>query len=108
MTEQEKFNQLLNEVGSRKELADYIGLELSSVNNQVAPGKTHIKHLPKWGKSMLYLAEKIKERKRHDLIDVVNQNSELFIEFGKFAKSYKTSRSVEKAFDSWIPKDTKK
>jgi len=58
MTDQERFNELLNQLGDRKELADYIGLKLSSVNNQLASGDKVKKKLPAWAKSMLYMQER--------------------------------------------------
>lgn len=62
MTDHEKFESLLNEVGiSRHDLAEHLGLAYGSVQNQLAPSKK----LPRWAKSMLLLGErweKIKEK----------------------------------------------
>lgn len=53
MTEHERFNKLLAQIGNRRELAEYLGMSYESVRNQLAPSKT----LPKWAKSMLYVQE---------------------------------------------------
>ena len=59
MKESEKFNELLKSIGgNRVELANEIGIKRTSANNQLAKGKKS----PKWAKSMLYMARKIKQR----------------------------------------------
>ena len=57
MTDHEKFKALLDKVGlSYRELAFLLDMEYTSVTNQLAPAK----ELPRWAKSMLVLAERIK------------------------------------------------
>lgn len=62
MTDHEKFESLMNDLGiSRHDLAEHLGLAYGSVQNQLAPSKK----LPRWAKSiMLYheRREKIKEK----------------------------------------------
>jgi hypothetical protein len=56
MTEHEKFKALLDEVGlSYRELAFLLGMEYTSVTNQLAPAK----ELPRWAKSMLIVSERL-------------------------------------------------
>ena len=53
-----EFNELLESIGGdRKELAKDIGIKYTSATNQLAKGKEP----PKWAKSMLYMARKLKE-----------------------------------------------
>lgn len=53
-----EFNKLLKDIGgSRKELAKELGIEYTSVTNQLAKSKP----IPKWAKSMLYMQKKLKE-----------------------------------------------
>ena len=56
MTDHEKFKALLKEAGlTRKELAEIIGMEYTSMTNQLAPTKD----LPKWAKSVLLIYDKL-------------------------------------------------
>ena len=56
MTDHQKFNQLLKELGmSRHDLANHIGLTKKSIYSQLAPSKG----LPKWAKSMLLVYDRI-------------------------------------------------
>ena len=56
MTDHEKFKALLKEAGlSRKELAAIIGMEYTSMTNQLSPSKD----LPKWAKSVLLIYDKL-------------------------------------------------
>lgn len=53
-----EFNELLKELGiSRKDLAKVLGMEYTSVTNQLAKSKP----MPKWAKSMLLTYKKLKE-----------------------------------------------
>ena len=54
MTEHEKFNKLLNHIGDRKDLADYLGMSIGNANNVLKPSRK----LPVWAKSMLYVQER--------------------------------------------------
>lgn len=57
-----EFDELLESIGgNRKELAEEIGMKLTSVTNQLAKGKTKVKPVPKWAKSMLYMKRKLIE-----------------------------------------------
>lgn len=59
MTDHQKFEALLNELGlSRRELAQELDIKYTSITNQLAPAKD----LPKWAKSMLLVQER-RERK---------------------------------------------
>jgi hypothetical protein len=53
MTDHEKFNELVEQLGGRKKLAAFLGMAESSVKNQLAPAK----ELPRWARSMLYVQE---------------------------------------------------
>lgn len=56
--ETKDFNELLKNLGiSRQELSKQLEMEYSSVSNQLAKSKP----LPKWAKSMLLAARKLKE-----------------------------------------------
>lgn len=54
MTEHDKFNELLNQLGDRKDLADYLGMSIGNVHNLLRSGR----ELPVWAKSMLYVQER--------------------------------------------------
>ena len=54
MTENEKFNKLLNQIGDRKDLADYLCMSYGNVKNLLRPSR----ELPVWAKSMLYVKER--------------------------------------------------
>ncbi|WP_114752279.1 hypothetical protein [Pleomorphovibrio marinus] len=61
MTDHEKFKALLQSVGlSYKQLAKELGLTHDSVKSLVAPAK----ELPKWAKSMLLVADRLKLKKQ--------------------------------------------
>ncbi|MDO9554545.1 hypothetical protein [Rhodonellum sp.] len=61
MTEHEKFESLLNKAGiSRQELARRMGMQYTSVTNQLAPAKP----LPKWAKSILIFVELLEEKQK--------------------------------------------
>jgi hypothetical protein len=58
MTDHERFKDLLKSVGlTYTSLADAIGMKYYSVKSQLAPSK----ELPKWAKSMLLLADRLKK-----------------------------------------------
>ena len=53
MTEHEKFNALLSQIGDRKDLAEYLGMSIGNMHNMLKPSR----ELPTWAKSMLYVQE---------------------------------------------------
>ena len=54
-----EFNDILKEIGSdRKQLAKEIGMQYTSLTNQLAKSKP----LPKWAKSMVYLYKALKKQ----------------------------------------------
>lgn len=60
MTDHERFNELLNQLGDRKDLADYLGLSYGNIKNMLMPSR----NLPTWAKSMLYVQERWQNKNR--------------------------------------------
>jgi len=54
MTEHEKFNKLLNQLGDRKDLANCLGVSIGNVHNLLKPSRD----LPTWAKAMLYVQKR--------------------------------------------------
>jgi len=64
MTDQEKLNKLVNSLGGRKPLANYLGVSYGNIKAMLRKGK---KDLPNWGKSMLYVNDIIMSNEREEL-----------------------------------------
>ena len=62
MTDHERFNELLNQLGDRKDLADYLGLTYGNIKNMLMPSR----NLPTWAKSMLYVQERRQNKNEPD------------------------------------------
>jgi len=71
MTEHDKFNSLLNQLGDRKDLADYLGVSYGNIKNLLAPSRD----LPTWAKAMLYVQERW-ENKNGDNADQPDKGDE--------------------------------
>jgi hypothetical protein len=70
MTEHDKFNKLLNQLGDRKDLADYLGMSYGNVKNLLKPSRD----LPSWAKAMLYVQERWENKKTDNADQLANSD----------------------------------
>lgn len=54
----DQLNDLINRLGGRESLADYLGISTGNVKNLISPKRVDKKGLPTWAKSMLYVQER--------------------------------------------------
>lgn len=70
MNDHERFNQLLNQLGDRQDLADYLGITYGNVRNMLMPSRK----LPTWAKAMLYVYDRFEKGKSISSDDLLKDN----------------------------------